>query len=57
MGYARSPYSSREKNINAAVGGGIGLMLAILTPPPVRVGAAIVLGLIGAFLGREIEAD
>jgi 5-methylcytosine-specific restriction endonuclease McrA len=56
-GFARSPYSASEKRAHAAIGGGIGVVLAIFTPPPVRIGAAIVLGLLGAFLGREIEAD
>ncbi|SRR6266513_1473621 len=56
-GYTRSPYSPAEREANTLIGGGIGLLLALLVPPPVRIGAAIVFGLIGAVVGNDLEPD
>ncbi len=56
-GFRRAPYSKERKKRNTLAGSGLGAMVGLLTPPPIRIAAVIVLAIAGAILGAQVEPD
>ena len=56
-GYRTAPLSLEKKNRNAWAGGAIGAFVFLLVPPPLRLAAALVGGVVGAVVGKSYEPD
>lgn len=56
-GYRRTPLSMDKKNRNAWAGGAVGVLAFLFVPPPLRLAAAVVGGVVGAVVGKSYEPD
>ena len=56
-GYRTAPLSEEKKNRNAWAGGAVGALAFLFVPPPLRLAAAVVGGVVGAVVGKSYEPD
>lgn len=56
-GYRTAPLSEKRKNGNAWTGGAVGALAFLFVPPPLRLPAAVVGGVVGAVAGKSYEPD
>ena len=56
-GYRTAPLSQEKKNRNVLAGGAAGVLAFLFVPPPLRLAAALVGGVVGAVVGKSYEPD
>ena len=56
-GYRKAPLSKEKKTSNAWTGGAVGVLAFLFVPPPLRLAAAVVGGVVGAIVGNSYEPD
>ena len=56
-GYRTAPLSEKKKNENAWAGGAVGTLAFLFVPPPLRLVAAVVGGVVGVVVGKSYEPD
>ena len=56
-GYRTAPLSEKRKNGNAWTGGAVGALAFLFVPPPLRLVAAVVGGVVGAVVGKAYEPE
>ena len=57
MGTGQRRFQRIRKNRNACTGGAVGLLAFLFVPPPLRLAAAVVGGVVGAVVGKSYEPD
>ena len=56
-GFKGAPYSKERKKRNTVAGSGVGALLGLLAPPPIRLVTVIAFAIVGAVLGSQLEPD